>query len=80
MGKKVSGKPYIPPSCPKCGSPLKTVLENVYETYHFDEKTGTYREDEYRGELKAFCSHCEGDVADLFEDGPCNYQATRQAS
>lgn len=80
MGKKVSEDPYSPPNCPKCGNPLKTVLENVYETYHFGEKTGTYRKDEYRGELKAFCPHCEGDVADLFEDGPCNYQATRRAS
>jgi len=70
-------KLYQIPKCPECKAELKTVYENVYETYVFDEKKGTYKEETFTGELEVKCIYCGVDLSELFEEGACNYQAKR---
>jgi len=61
---------YSPPKCPQCGTELFRVAETVYETYTFNSKTGTYKED---GDAEISCINCGADLYDVFPDGVCNY-------
>jgi len=50
--------------CSKCGANLFRVVENTYETYTFDPKTGTYKGN---GEAKMTCPDCGAPCPSVLE-------------
>jgi len=66
---------YRPPKCPNCEEPLESVYENVYETWCFDPKTGTYSENPHVCDMEIRCPNCNAKLWDVFPEGACNYQA-----
>jgi hypothetical protein len=71
-------KTFSPPICPYCDKPLTHANETVYESYVFNEETGTYDHNGPAEWSEVYCGKCgeqlRGD-GDPLEDGPCNYQA-----
>jgi len=63
------------PDCPVCGKPLDKVSYNVYETWLYDEDTGTYRLRDFGDMAEVKCPHCESDLSDdMFQEGPANFK------
>jgi len=65
-------KKHNPPKCPECKKPLTIVYENVYETYEFNKKYGSYNEIGF-GSMEIRCPNCNTDLSDIFEQGVCNF-------
>jgi len=63
----------LPPKCPSCEERLFEVFEDEYHTYIFDPESGTYRENEWKGDLVMCCPNCNVKLYDVFPDGVCNY-------
>jgi DNA-directed RNA polymerase subunit RPC12/RpoP len=66
---------FKPPRCPNCGALLEYVYENVYETWYFDEESGTYKENPTACDMEIRCPNCNITLYDVFPEGVCNYKA-----
>ena len=69
---------FKPPKCPCCGYPLNIVYENVYETWFFDEKTGTYKENTDSCDIEIRCPNCHCKLYDVFPEGVCNFSLSEK--
>jgi hypothetical protein len=72
-----SVKTFTPPVCPNCGKPILRVKENVYETWSFDSKSGTYEDNPAFDTMDIKCSECDYDLSGVFPSGACNYESKR---
>jgi len=68
---------FEPPRCPYCGANLFRVYKNLYETYTFNLKTGTYKGEAVNASPPK-CPDCNGKLWDVFPDGVCNYSAKKE--